>query len=98
MVVSTFAGGAVDERLADLLPRLSAVAANVAVSRDLTRTHARGYYTSHAIKIDIPDGASQGNLGDGGLTTWTALLTADAKERCMTSCISLERLAALMDR
>jgi hypothetical protein len=98
MVVSTFAGGAVDERLGDLLPRLSAVAANVAVSRDLTRTHARGYYTSHAIKIDIEDGDSQANLGDGGLTTWTALLTADAKERCMTSCISSERLAVLMDR
>ena len=98
MVVSTFAGGAVDERLGDLLPRVSAVAANVTVSRDLTRTHAREYYTSHAIKIDIEDGDSQANLGDGGLTTWTALLTADAKERCMTSCISSERLAALIDR
>src|SRR5262245_10199972 len=98
IVVSTFAGGAVDERLGELLPGVSAAAANVTVSRDVTRTHARGYYTSHAIKIDIPDGDTQMNLGDGGLTTWTALLTTDAKERCMTSCISSERLAALMDR
>ena len=96
--VSTFAGGAVDERLGELLPRVSASAANVTVSRDVTRTHARGYYTSHAIKIDIRDGDAQVNLGDGGLTTWTALLTTDAKERCMTSCISPERLAGLMDR
>jgi hypothetical protein len=98
IVVSTFAGGAVDERLGDLLPRPPAVAANVTVSRDVSRTHARGYYTSHAIKIEIWDGDTEVNLGDGGLTTWTALLTADAKERCMTSCISSERLAALLDR
>ena len=34
-------------------------------------------------------------LGDGGFTGWTAALTADAKERCLISCVSSERLAQL---
>jgi len=34
-------------------------------------------------------------LGDGGLTTWTAQLLGNAKERCLVSCLSVERLAAL---
>jgi hypothetical protein len=37
------------------------------------------------------------DLGDGGLTTWTAQLTQDAKERCLFSCIATERLAALAE-
>ena len=34
-------------------------------------------------------------IGDGGFTDWTAQLNNDAKERCLTSCVSTERLAAL---
>jgi hypothetical protein len=32
------------------------------------------------------------DLGDGGLTDWTARLTGDAKERCLVSCLATERL------
>jgi hypothetical protein len=41
--------------------------------------------------IAIPEA----ELGDGGLTTWTAQLMHDAKERCLVSCIATERLTAL---
>jgi hypothetical protein len=34
-------------------------------------------------------------IGDGGLTDWTAQLAADAKERCLISCVSTERWLAL---
>ena len=50
---------------------------------------APGYYTGAALKITAGDV----ELGDGGFTTWTAQLLSDAKERCLVSCISLERLA-----
>lgn len=33
------------------------------------------------------------DLGDGGLTTGTARLLGDAKQRCLTSCLATERLA-----
>ena len=39
-------------------------------------------------------GTASIEIGDGGFTGWTARLTADAKERCLVSCISTERLAA----
>ena len=35
-------------------------------------------------------------IGDGGLTDWTARLRADAKERCLISCVSTERWLALL--
>jgi hypothetical protein len=34
-------------------------------------------------------------LGDGGFTGWTAALMANAKERCLISCIATERLTQL---
>jgi hypothetical protein len=57
------------------------------------RTHGRGYYTGVALRITADQGKTE--LGDGGLTTWTAQLTHDAKERCLVSCIATERLTAL---
>jgi hypothetical protein len=57
------------------------------------RTHGRGYYTGFALRITADYGETE--LGDGGLTTWTAQLTQDAKERCLVSCIATERLTAL---
>jgi hypothetical protein len=54
------------------------------------RTHGRGYYTGFALRITADHGETE--LGDGGLTTWTAQLTHDAKERCLVSCIANERL------
>ena len=57
------------------------------------RTHGRGYYTGFALRITADHGETE--LGDGGLTTWTAQLTHDAKERCLVSCIATERLTTL---
>ena len=53
------------------------------------RERGRGYYTGAALRIT----AGELELGDGGFTTWTAQLRGDAKERCLISCISIDRLA-----
>ena len=94
LVVSTFRRSAIDERLDELLPALAEFAPRIAVRRDRDRTHGRGYYTSHALGINLGTGDASADVGDGGLTDWTARLLGDAKERCLTSCISIERLAA----
>jgi hypothetical protein len=62
------------------------------------RTQGIGYYRSAAFKIMADHDAAEMELGDGGFTGWTAALMADAKERCLVSCISTERLTQLMDR
>lgn len=68
--------------------RLLALVAGV--EPDTGREQGRGYYTA-ALSI-TKDGI---NLGDGGVVTWTASLLGDAKERCVVSCVAVERLAAL---
>lgn len=86
------------ERLADtVLPRLAAARSAVPVRVDPDRTQGAGYYTGAAIGLRADDGGVTVDLGDGGLTSWTARLLGDAKERCLTSCASIERLAALRD-
>ncbi|MEU4238388.1 hypothetical protein [Actinoplanes sp. NPDC026619] len=59
-----------------------------------SRERGRGYYTSTALRLTAGDDIE---LGDGGLTTWTAQLLGDAKERCLVSCIATERLTELAD-
>jgi hypothetical protein len=59
------------------------------------RTQGIGYYRSAAFKIILCADGDESELGDGGFTAWTAALTADAKERCLISCVSSERLAQL---
>ena len=55
-----------------------------------------GYYAGLRFRIMARTAEGQLEIGDGGLTDWTALLAGDAKERCLTSCVSTERwLAAL---
>jgi hypothetical protein len=61
------------------------------------RTQGIGYYRSAAFKIMADRDTAEIELGDGGFTGWTASLMADAKERCLVSCISTERLTQLMD-
>jgi hypothetical protein len=61
------------------------------------RTQGIGYYRSAAFKIMADGDTAEIELGDGGFTGWTAALMADAKERCLVSCISTERLTQLMD-
>ncbi len=43
----------------------------------------------------LVDARPVGELGDGGVTRWTARLMEDAKERCLVSCIATERLTVL---
>ena len=80
------------ERIKDtVLPALQPLPAGITVTEDKDRQHGRGYYERGAIKIH----AGGTEIGDGGFTDWTARLNNDAKERCLTSCVSTERLAAL---
>jgi hypothetical protein len=84
------------ERLRDtVLPALHPLPPSVAVDEDASRDRARGYYQRGALRIDADAGGSWQEVGDGGFTDWTARLLNDAKERCLISCISTERLAAL---
>jgi hypothetical protein len=94
------------ERVRDtVLPALEPLPGNVAVVADPERERARGYYERGAIRIDAAPGAeteaaaeieaTAGEIGDGGFTDWTAQLLNNAKERCLISCASTERLAAI---
>lgn len=80
------------ERMKDtVLPAIQPLPGNVTLTEDPDRQHGRGYYERGAVKLYV-DGME---IGDGGFTDWTAQLNNDAKERCLTSCVSTERLAAL---
>jgi hypothetical protein len=89
---TTFSFAPLAERIRDtVMPALSPLPANVTVDEDPARERARGYYERGAIQISVDDG----EVGDGGFTSWTARLLSDAKERCLISCVATERLAAL---
>jgi len=64
-----------------------------ALFEDPGREHGRGYYAPASIKIMLRSRDGELEIGDGGFTGWTARLAADAKERCLVSCLSTERLA-----
>jgi hypothetical protein len=84
-----FGPSAVAERLADsVLPNLATGA--VPAVEEPERERGRGYYADVALRIS----AGELELGDGGFTTWTGQLMGNAKERCLVSCLSTERLAA----
>jgi hypothetical protein len=55
-----------------------------------------GYYAGLRFKIMARTADGLVEIGDGGLTDWTARLGADAKERCLISCGSTERWLALL--
>jgi hypothetical protein len=87
LTFTTFTPSAVRERIDDTVrPALK-----IDLVEDADRTKGANYYSGTALGIDR-NGAG---LGDGGFTTWTADLLGDAKERCLTSCISTERLTAI---
>lgn len=90
---TVFGGPAVRERMADTV--LPALAGGVPVVEDPDRERGRGYYTDGALLFTAERDGTTVELGDGGLTRWTALLTGNAKERCLVSCISLDGLAQL---
>jgi len=84
------------ERVGDtVLPALAPLPDGVIVEEDQERQRARGYYQRGAIRIDADAGTHLQEVGDGGFTDWTAQLLGDAKERCLISCVSTGRLAAL---
>lgn len=90
--LSLFDNPVLAERLTDTIrPSFGDRAALLA--DDPGRTRGRGYYNGFALRISA-DGDVE--LGDGGLTTYTAQLTQDAKERCLVSCLATERLTTLV--
>lgn len=70
----------------------------VSIVEGSDRQRWRGYYVEAAFVTLATDGDQTMELGDGGLTTWTGQLMGNAKERCLVSCLSTERLAALANR
>ena len=60
------------------------------------RTRGAGYYSPAAIEIATQDSGATIELGDGGFVDWTAQFLENAKERCLTSCLSTTRVAMLM--
>ena len=60
------------------------------------RIRGAGYYSPAAIEIATRDDRAEVELGDGGFVDWTAQLLGNAKERCLISCLSVDRLVALM--
>jgi hypothetical protein len=86
---STYGDGALAQQILDELgPQLPALV------EDPDREHGHGYYAPASIKIMARRGDAEQEIGDGGFTDWTARLTADAKERCLISCVATERLLA----
>jgi hypothetical protein len=91
--------------LADVAPQFRMAVFNPAVREGLTglpsvveapdREPWRGYYVDASWRTMAGGGDDPREIGDGGLTTWTAQLMGNAKERCLVSCISTERLATV---
>jgi hypothetical protein len=89
--LTPFEGDVVAERLPDVVS--SAAGTDVPVGLRADRLRGRGYYVGAALRLSL---GGDTEVGDGGLTSWTAQLTGDAKERCMVSCLATERLASLL--
>ena len=90
---TVFRSGAAAERLHDeVIPVLSARGVSFRV---LEARSGRDYYRDLAFKINVETPSGTTEVGDGGLTRWTAQLMNDAKEHCLISCMATERLLSL---
>lgn len=90
IALSQFDDGPFGQRLADTVR--PALAGHLLLDAP-NRAHGRNYYTVAALQILVEGSDGPPNeLGDGGFTRWTAQLSANAKERCLVSCIATERL------
>lgn len=70
---------------------------NLRLELDPNREQGRAYYRNACFKIHAKfPGRDEFELGDGGLTDWTARLLSDRKERLLISGIGLERLASAL--
>lgn len=67
----------------------------VPVLHDERRTTGLTYYRGLALRLSADDGEIE--IRDGGFTGWASQLLSDAKERCMVTCLSTERLASLAE-
>ncbi len=67
----------------------------VTVVENSTRERGKGYYSLGALRIVARTADGDLELGDGGFTNWTAKLTQNKKELCLTSCLATERAAAV---
>jgi len=93
---TVFREGATAERVRDqVLPTLTASGVDL---REVGHRSGADYYGDLALAVNVVDGPTYVELGDGGLTAWTSRLMSDAKERCFISCLATERLASLMDQ
>jgi hypothetical protein len=94
--LAVFGNAVLRERLTDTVrPALGEVELSIVNGPEPGRLPE--YYVDAALKIFARAGDGVVELGDGGFTSWTAQLMGDAKERCFVSCLSTERLAALVD-
>ena len=66
------------------------------VVTDREREKGRGYYRDVCFKVNAVIGAEPVEIGDGGLTDWTARLLANQKERLLISGYGLDGLARLL--
>jgi hypothetical protein len=88
---STFGDRGLAERIADSLgPEVSEL------QPENEPMSGGGYYAGLRFKIMARTVDGLLEIGDGGLTDWTAGLAADAKERCLISCVSTERWLGLI--
>jgi hypothetical protein len=97
ITVTVFGDAVVAERLRDTI-RPALTGSPVPVLEDPERRHGLGYYIGAALGLRADVDGHTVDFGDGGLTTWTAQLLGDAKERCLVSCMSTERLTMLAQR
>jgi hypothetical protein len=66
---------------------------DVDVFEDRDRSSGRGYYTGLCFKICAEVAGRQMEIGDGGFTNWTRLLTNNHKERLLISGYGIDSLA-----
>jgi hypothetical protein len=67
----------------------------VRVVTDTGRQAGRGYYRELCFKINIMSNGAWAEVGDGGFTDWTALLTANGRERLLITGIGIDRLVSV---
>lgn len=95
ILVTDFTGG----KLGSVMEAVAASTATntVAVVAFPDRTRARNYYTDCAIEVRVEIAGEWVEVGDGGMVDWSQRLVASRKERMMTSGVSVERLALVLE-
>jgi hypothetical protein len=81
-----------------LIDKVQSALPNLPLTEYPERTQGIGYYRTAAFKIMAHADDDEFEIGDGGFVGWTAELIPDAKERCLITCVGLDRLAGLVPR